>query len=370
MDELIRIGISGNSRIDEGAERILAAAQKGEECYKDSLGWLDPSKWAGEEWVERSIQLARKASAIADTFVVIGIGGSNNSVRALLGAVGRKSGMNVVYAGNTLSSYAYRELIESLEGHDFVIDCIAKNFETLEPGVAFRVLRDLLVKRYGKAGASERIFCTGTPGSYFESLAAKEGYAFIPFPEDIGGRYTALSPVHLVPMAAGGADIRELARGAADMAHILRTSPAKENSALLYALARNRFYDEGYRIEMLDIDESTGAFTFGGMECFSPQSGWVSSDDPRLHKRLRTLFIYGYTKPLPADTFNGIRMEKAPKRTDILWYPPESFLKTESGIVETLGKQYREFASDYEVLRELNLRDLTEDIDENIFKRF
>lgn len=125
-----------------------------------------------------------------------------------------------------------------------------------------------------------------------------------------------------------------------------------------------------YRIEMLDIDESTGAFTFGGMECFSPQSGWVSSDDPRLHKRLRTLFMYGYTKPLPADTFNGIRMEKAPKRTDILWYPPESFLKTESGIVETLGKQYREFASDYEVLRELNLRDLTEDIDENIFKRF
>ena len=80
--------------------------------------------------------------------------------------------------------------------------------------------------------------------------------------------------------------------------------------------------------------------------------------------------MYGYTKPLPADTFNGIRMEKAPKRTDILWYPPESFLKTESGIVETLGKQYREFASDYEVLRELNLRDLTEDIDENIFKRF
>lgn len=163
--------------------------------------------------------------------------------------------MNVVYAGNTLSSYAYRELIESLEGHDFVIDCIAKNFETLEPGVAFRVLRDLLVKRYGKAGASERIFCTGTPGSYFESLAAKEGYAFIPFPEDIGGRYTALSPVHLVPMAAGGADIRELARGAADMAHILRTSPAKENSALLYALARNRFYDEGYRIEMLSAFE-------------------------------------------------------------------------------------------------------------------
>ncbi len=258
MKELIDVEVIGDrSCLPSSAEheKLLSAVQAGESVYSDSLGWLDPDEWGGEDWLDKSIELAERARAIADTFVVIGIGGSNNSVRALLKAVGERCGMNIVYAGNTLSAYEYKKTAESLEGHDFVIDCIAKNFETLEPGLAFRIFRDLLARRYGKEGAAERIFCTGTVGSHFEKLARDNGYTFIPFPGDIGGRYTALSPVHLVPMAAGGADIRSFSQGAHDMARLLRTAGAADNPAFIYAVARNHFFSKGYRIEILSSFE-------------------------------------------------------------------------------------------------------------------
>ena len=260
MERLIGLDICNDALINISTKaqeysEILSAVQQGEDKYSDSLGWLDPEEWGGEEWLENSIALAEKAKAIADTFVVIGIGGSNNSARALLEAIGERGGMRIVYAGNTLSSYEYRKLIKDLEGHDFVIDCIAKNFETLEPGLAFRVLRDQLVRKYGKEKAKERIFCTGTRGSHFEKVAKDNGYTFIPFPEDIGGRYTALCPVHLVPMAAGGADIRSFSKGAHDMAALLRSASAADNPALLYATARNQCFQKGYRMEVLSSFE-------------------------------------------------------------------------------------------------------------------
>lgn len=257
-NDLIKIDIYGfGEKAQIGApeyQTLLRNIQEGESCYSDGLGWLDTEEWANNDWVTRSIELANQAKAIADTFIVIGIGGSNNSVRALLGVIGERTGMNILYAGNTLSEYSFKELKAKLEGHDFVIDCIAKNFETLEPGVAFRFLRDLLVKRYGEEKAAERIFCTGTIGSHFEKISQEEGYTFIPFPSDIGGRYTAISPVHLVPMAAAGADIREVVRGASEMARILRTL-SSDNPALMYAAMRNLFYRRGYHIEMLSSFE-------------------------------------------------------------------------------------------------------------------
>ena len=234
---------------------LLSAVQQGEDRYSDSLGWLSPQQWAGSDSLDHCLELASKASAIADTFVLIGIGGSNNSTRALLEAIGRRSGMDVIYAGNTLSAYEYARLMERLAGHDYVIDCVAKNFETLEPGLAFRILRDDLIRRYGRSGARERIFCTCTPASQFERLAEGEGYHVLPFPLDIGGRYTALSPVHLLPMAAGGADIEALAAGAYDMAERLRSLDYDKNPAFLYAVLRNRFYSDGYKVELLSSFE-------------------------------------------------------------------------------------------------------------------
>ncbi len=255
---MIDIELCGNTiNIEEYSEfnELLTIVQQGEADYSENLGWLSPSEWANDDILDYCLEAAAKASSIADTFVLIGIGGSVNSTRALLEALEKKSGMDIIYAGNTLSAYEYEKIISKLEGHDFVIDCIAKNFETLEPGLAFRVFRDILVKRYGRNGAKERIFCTCTPSSRFESLALDEGYAVLPFPADIGGRYTALSPVHLFPMAACGADIRALSAGARYMAEKLCSMSYNNNPAFIYAALRNKFYADGYKVELLSSFE-------------------------------------------------------------------------------------------------------------------
>ena len=195
---------------------VLARCQAGEERYADSQGWLDVDEWAGPEILDRTEKLAAHIRDIADTFVIIGVGGSNNSARAVVEAT-HPSGARIVYAGNTLSAYELNRVIEELEGHEVVIDCIAKNFETLEPGSSFRLLRQYLVKRYGREEASRRIVCCGTIGSPLEDLCHAEGYTFVPFATNVGGRYTALTEVHLLPLAVAGADIRALAAGAKKM---------------------------------------------------------------------------------------------------------------------------------------------------------
>ena len=233
---------------------VLARAQAGEARYADSLGWLSTFEWAGPEQLAEIGQLAERFRAIADTFVIIGVGGSNNSARAVVEAL-HPSGMRIVYAGNTLSAEALNHMLASLEGHSVVIDCIAKNFETLEPGSSFRLLRQWLVARYGREEAAKRIVCCGTIGSSLEQLACDEGYAFVPFATTVGGRYTAMTAVHLLPLACAGVDISELVAGAAEMEQLCRTTPAEDNVALRYATLRNLLWEKGYRVELLSFFE-------------------------------------------------------------------------------------------------------------------
>jgi len=218
--------------------------------YENDLGWLDTQEWANQQIVSNLCGIVDRVSKIASVFVVIGIGGSNNSTRALLSAIGKRKCMEIVYAGNNLSVFEAEKILSYLNGKDFVIDCIAKNFETLEPGVAFRILRNELKQRYGLAGSKQRIICTGTRNSLFHELAKKQGYTFVPFPEDIGGRFTAITPVHLLPMAAGGADINKLIQGASDMATILRNDISCNSIAFKYAEVRNKAYKIGKKIEI------------------------------------------------------------------------------------------------------------------------
>lgn len=233
---------------------VLARCQAGEERYADSQGWLEVDEWAGPEILDRTEKLAAHIREIADTFVIIGVGGSNNSARAVVEAT-HPSGARIVYAGNTLSAYELNRVIEELEGHEVVIDCIAKNFETLEPGSSFRLLRQYLVKRYGREEAARRIVCCGTIGSPLEDLCHAEGYTFVPFATNVGGRYTALTEVHLLPLAVAGADIRALAAGAKKMQELCRCSDSASNSAWRYACARNILWDRGYRVELLGFFE-------------------------------------------------------------------------------------------------------------------
>ena len=241
---------------------LLERCKTGEARYADSLGWLRVEEWAGPGCLARAEALAAQIREKADVLVLIGVGGSNNATRAVEQALVSRGGVEVVYAGNTLSAYELNRLLRRLEGREVYLDCVAKNCETLEPGASFRVLRQYLVRRYGKKGAAGRILCTGTPGSPLEELCRQEGYAFVPFPPNIGGRYTALSYVHLVPLAAAGVDIRALARGAAEMEQQLKALPAAENPALRYAALRTLYYEKGYRAEMLSAFEPRLAWFF------------------------------------------------------------------------------------------------------------
>lgn len=240
----------------ETALRMLQEVQAGHGRYADSLGWHRTSEWSGEEWLTRYEELARRIRGEADTFVVVGIGGSNQAARAVVDALGSVHGApEIVWAGNSLSPHSINEVLKTLRDKKSVfINVIAKNFETLEPGAAFRALRDFLRETYGQ-GWQRRVVATGTLGSHFEDISIANGFTFVPFPSDVGGRFTALTPVGLLPLAVAGFDVRALAKGAADMEALLKGDQSENNPALRYAVARNAAYKAGYRMEMLSFFE-------------------------------------------------------------------------------------------------------------------
>ncbi|MBQ9197397.1 MAG: glucose-6-phosphate isomerase [Clostridia bacterium] len=233
------------------AAPLLKRAQAGDDRYADSLGWLNVKKWAGESWLARTEEIAGWVRENCDAFVLIGVGGSNNAARSVIEALADGSGCEIIYAGNTLSPHALNKMLRALEGKDYAVDCIAKNFETLEPGASFRILREAMAKKYSPEEAARRTICTGTYGSPLEDLCRREGYTFVPFPTDVGGRYSVFSCVGLLPMAAAGIDIRALVRGACDMEGLLRSAGTEENPALRYAALRNLYHRRGYALEML-----------------------------------------------------------------------------------------------------------------------
>ncbi|NBI91613.1 glucose-6-phosphate isomerase [Lachnospiraceae bacterium] len=230
--------------------KVLETAKAGEKEYADSQGWLDTEEWANETAVRHLEKLASEIRQNADAFVLIGVGGSNNAARGVIKALQQAGTPEIIYAGNTLSPHALNHMLKKLEGKSIYVNCIAKNFETLEPGASFRILRKYLKERYGNK-ASERIIATGTTGSSLEKLCVDNGYTFLEFPDNVGGRYTALSNVGLLPMAVAGIDIRMLVQGAKEMRKELYEKAAEDNIAYRYACMRNLCYKQGYRIEML-----------------------------------------------------------------------------------------------------------------------
>lgn len=242
------------ARAMEENSSYLDLVKFGEEHYKESLGWLDVEEWAGDKWLTVYQKLAAEVQKKADVLVVVGIGGSNQAARAVVDAIGEKSSVRIVWAGNNISADSICNVIKEIEGKSVYINVIAKNFETLEPGIGFRALRSYLREAYGEAYA-ERVICTGTQESHLDELCKENGFHFLPFPENIGGRYTALSPVGLFPMAVAGMDISAVAAGAKHMRQRLHTEKASENIALKYAAIRNLLYQKGFRMEMLSYFE-------------------------------------------------------------------------------------------------------------------
>lgn len=225
----------------------------------DFLGWLTlPTDYDKEEFA-RIKAAAEKIKKNSQVFVVIGIGGSYLGARAAIEFLRSpnynllaKDTPQIFFTGNSISSTALSEILELCEGKDISINMISKSGTTTEPAIAFRVLRDYIEKKYGKEGAKERIFCTTDKArGTLKELADAEGYETFVVPDDVGGRFSVLTAVGLLPIAVSGADIDALMQGAADAQKEFDNDNLDENDCYKYAALRNVLYNKGKTTEVL-----------------------------------------------------------------------------------------------------------------------
>lgn len=240
--------VAWQDQVDLAAEKVSSGGGLGE----DFLGWVDPSKIVSEDEVKTIKELAGRIRDNSDALVSIGIGGSYLGARAVIEALGEGNGPEILYAGNSLSAHEHSRVLKKLEGKRFSINAISKSGTTTEPAVAFRIFRDLLAQRVGKDEAKQRIVATtDAHKGALRKFAEEEGYATLTIADDIGGRYSVLSPVGLLPIAVAGIDIDGLLAGARDVAEAcdINTS-VTENPVMFYAAARNILYRKGYSTEI------------------------------------------------------------------------------------------------------------------------
>ena len=228
----------------------------------DFLGWIDlPVAYDKEEFA-RIKKAAAKIQSDSEVLLVIGIGGSYLGARAAIEFL-RHSFYNLIdksirktpeiyFVGNSISSTYIKHLIDVIGDRDFSINMISKSGTTTEPAIAFRVFKEMAEKKYGKEEAAKRIYATTdrVKGS-LKNLATEEGYETFVVPDDIGGRFSVLTAVGLLPIAVSGADIDKLMEGAAEGRKMALEAPFEENDALKYAALRNILLRKGKGIEIL-----------------------------------------------------------------------------------------------------------------------
>lgn len=225
----------------------------------DFTGWVDlPFDYDKEEFA-RIKKAAEKIKADTDVFVVIGIGGSYLGARAAIEFLKSdnynalpKDTPDIYFAGNSISGSALSDLLKICEGKRVSVNIISKSGTTTEPAVAFRVFRKLLEERYGEEEAAKRIYCTTDKArGTLKQLADQKGYECFVIPDDVGGRYSVLTAVGLLPIAVSGADIDAIMQGAAAAAKDYSEPDMYKNDCYTYAALRNAFYRRGKSVEML-----------------------------------------------------------------------------------------------------------------------
>jgi glucose-6-phosphate isomerase len=234
-------------RIHEGIHRKTL---KGHEF----LGWLDlPVNYDQEEY-SQVLNAAKKIKAQSDVLVVVGIGGSYLGSKAgleFLKVPFQKESLEIIFAGHHMSGDYMHHLLNYLEDKDFSVNVISKSGTTTEPAIAFRLLKDKLEAKYGNM-AKERIYATtDAKKGALHTLAKNNGYEMFVIPDDVGGRFSVLTPVGLLVFAAQGIDTDQMLKGATDAYNRYLTSDLNENEAYLYAIMRYLLYKEGKKIEML-----------------------------------------------------------------------------------------------------------------------
>ncbi len=249
--------------LTQAAEWLQHGGGKGD----DFIGWVHlPENYDKDEFA-RIGKAAKKIQSDSKALVVIGIGGSYLGARGVIECLGspnynlkRKDTPNVYFMGNGLSSAATREIYDLVKDVDFSVNVISKSGTTTEPAVAFRFFKELLEQKYGKAEAAKRIYATTDKSrGALKSLADAEGYETFVVPDDVGGRYSVLTAVGLLPIAVAGIDVGALMAGAADMMVKCRDNDFT-NPAWQYAAARNELYRGGKKVELLACFEPSFRF--------------------------------------------------------------------------------------------------------------
>ena len=242
----------------DAAKRLIEKNGDG----KDFLGWIDlPVNYDKEEF-EKIKKAAEKIRNDSDILFVIGIGGSYLGARAAIDFVKhsfyndlskeQRKAPQIYYVGNSMSGAYIEELIDIIGDKDFSVNVISKSGTTTEAAVAFRVFRELTEKKYGKEGAAKRIYSTTDKArGALKTLSDEEGYECFVIPDDVGGSFSVLTAVGLLPIAVSGADIDKLMEGAAHFRETCLNKDYAENPALLYAAVRNILYRKGKSVEIL-----------------------------------------------------------------------------------------------------------------------
>ena len=234
--------------------------RKGTGPGADFLGWRDlPENYDREEF-DRILKAAEKIKEESDVLVVIGIGGSYLGAKAAIDFLNHhfanlqtkeeRKAPQIVYAGNSISSTYLADLLEYVEDKDFSVNVISKSGTTTEPAIAFRVFKELLVKKYGQEEANKRIYATTDRQKGAVKVEADaNGWETFVVPDDIGGRFSVLTAVGLLPIAASGADIKALMEGANAARKEYSSSKISENEAYQYAALRNILYRKGTQLK-------------------------------------------------------------------------------------------------------------------------
>ena len=251
----------------EGLERAADMLAHHNGPGGDFTGWVTLPRDYDKGEFARIKAAAEKIRRQSQVLVVIGIGGSYLGARAVIELLAspnynlkQKDTPDIYFAGNGLSTDALLELIALIGERDFSVNVISKSGTTTEPAVAFRIFREMLERKYGREGARERIYATTDKArGALKGLADEEGYEEFVVPDDVGGRYSVLTAVGLLPIAAAGLDIDRLMVGAQRAMETL-SAPGLDNPAWQYAAARNALYDGGKKVELLACYEPSFRF--------------------------------------------------------------------------------------------------------------
>ncbi len=225
------------------------------------IGWLDLPDKISQKLILDIEAEADKIRESSELFVVIGIGGSYLGARAIIEALEtsfhlidkNRNHPKIIYAGHNLSEDYLSDLVNILDQYDYSLTIISKSGTTLEPSISFRVIKDHIEKKYGREGARKRIIAiTDREKGSLNALAKEEGYKSYYIPDDVGGRFSVLSPVGLLPIAVAGFDISKLIEGSKIARYNLISNPKPEdNPAIQYAIYRNFLYEKGFSIELM-----------------------------------------------------------------------------------------------------------------------